>query len=83
MAIADKVIKDMQINQQKIAQNLERNPMLVSALTSTIGYDKSAEIAQLAYKENRTILDVAKQLTDISESDLVSLLDPKNMIGNQ
>jgi fumarate hydratase class II len=83
MAIADKVIKDMQINQQKIAQNLERNPMLVTALTSTIGYDKSAEIAQLAYKENRTILDVAKQLTDISESDLVSLLDPKNMIGNQ
>lgn len=81
MSLADKVVKDMQVNQQKIEQNLLRNPMLITALTSLIGYDKSAEIAQLAYQENRTILDVAKQLTNINEAELISLLDPKAMIG--
>lgn len=82
-SLADKVIKDMQVNQQKIEQNLARNPMLVTALTSLIGYDKSTEIAQLAYKENRTILDVAKQLTDIDEAELTARLDPKSLISNQ
>ncbi|GAC17294.1 class II fumarate hydratase [Paraglaciecola arctica] len=80
-ALADKVIKDMQVNHAKLEQNVARNPMLATALTSLIGYDKSAEIAKKAYAENRTVLDVAKELTNLSEAELIARLDPKTMIG--
>lgn len=82
-ALADKVIKGMQINTEKVAQNVARNPMLATALTSMIGYNKSAEIAKIAYTENRTVLDVAKDLTDISEAELIKILDPKAMTGEK
>ena len=81
-ALADKVIKTMQVNHVMIQQNLAKNPMLVTALTSLIGYEKSAEIAKKAYAEQRTVLDVAKEMTEISEAELISLLDPKKLISN-
>jgi len=80
-ALADKVIKDMQVNHTMINQNLARNPILATALTNLIGYDKSAEIAKKAHQEKRTVLDVALELTDISETELIALLDPKRLTG--
>ncbi|TMM43284.1 class II fumarate hydratase [Colwellia ponticola] len=80
-ALADKVINDMLINHAKIKDNLAKNPMLVTALTKLIGYDKSAQIAKKAYAENRTVLAVAMELTNISETELTTLLDPKQLIG--
>ena len=80
-ALADKVIKDMQVNHTMITQNLVRNPILATALTNLIGYDKSAEIAKKANQEKRTVLDVALELTDINETELIVLLDPKRLTG--
>ncbi|MBA6288353.1 lyase family protein [Colwellia sp. MB3u-4] len=80
-ALADKVIKDMQVNHIMINENLVRNPILATALTNLIGYDKSAEIAKKAHQEKRTVLDVALELTDISETELIALLDPKRLTG--
>jgi fumarate hydratase class II len=79
--LADKTIRGMQVNHTMINQNLITNPILATALTHLIGYDKSAEIAKKAYQEKRTVLDVALELTDISETELITLLDPKQMIG--
>ena len=46
----------------KLMKNLEsslsKNPILVTALNPIIGYEKAAEIAKKAYKENRPIIDV-------------------------
>ena len=41
-----------------------------------IGYEKAAEIAKQAYKENRPVLDVAAEKTDLSRKQLEKLLDP-------
>jgi fumarate hydratase class II len=81
-SLADKAIKGMQINHAQIAQSVTRNPMLVTALTSLIGYDKSAEIAKKAYTENRTVLDVAKELTNINEAVLIERLEPRAIVGD-
>jgi fumarate hydratase class II len=80
-ALADKAIKDMQVNHTMINENLLRNPIMATALTNLIGYDKSAEIAKKANQEKRTVLDVALELTDISETELIALLDPKRLTG--
>ena len=81
-ALADKVINTMQVNHTMIQQNLAKNPILVTALVHLIGYEKSADIAKKAYAEQRTVLDVAKELTEISEAELIILLDPKRLISS-
>ena len=53
--------------------------ILVTALNAVIGYDLGAKIAKRAYAENRTLKDVAREMTDLSEADLDRLLDPKPM----
>ena len=36
-------------------------------------------IAKRAYQEGRSILEVAKEMTDLSEDQLVKLLDPQHL----
>ena len=74
-----KCIKNFKVNEKGISENLHRNPILVTALNSIIGYKKAAEIAKKAYKEKKSIIDVAEEMTNIERKELESLLDPKNL----
>ncbi len=58
---------------------VEQGLMLATALAPEVGYDKAAEIAKQAYKEDRTIREVAREQTDLSEEDLDELLDARKM----
>jgi fumarate hydratase class II len=58
---------------------VEQGLMLATALAPRIGYDKAAEISKKAYKEGKTIREVAREDTDLSEEDLDELLDAKKM----
>ena len=78
--LAKKCIKSFKVNEKSTAENLNRNPILVTALNPIIGYKKSAEIAKKAYAEKRAIIDVAVEMTTIERKELESLLDPKNLI---
>ncbi len=62
-------------------RNLARNPILVTALNARIGYDAAAAIAKRAYAEQRPIIEVAEEDTDISREELESLLDPARLTG--
>jgi fumarate hydratase class II len=77
------VIESMSVNQENMAQNLSFNPILVTALNPIIGYQKAAEIAKAALGQNRPILEVALEMTDIDEARLRQLLDPGKLVGNQ
>ena len=77
--LADKAIKDFTVNHDSIKDALDRNPILVTALNSVIGYELGAKIAKSAYKEGRSVRDVALEMTDLSETELARLLDPKNL----
>ena len=78
--LATKCIKSFKVNDKSTSENLNRNPILVTALNPIIGYKKSAEIAKKAYAEKRAIIDVAEEMTTIERKELESLLDPKNLI---
>ena len=75
-ALADKALAGFTVNQQAIKERVGRNPILVTALNSVIGYDKGAAIAKAAYREGRPVIDVALEHTDLSREDLENLLDP-------
>ncbi|RUO42301.1 aspartate ammonia-lyase [Pseudidiomarina aestuarii] len=82
-SLADQAIADFSINQSRIDEALARNPILVTALNSHIGYDQAAKIAKQAYQEQRPIIDVAAEMTDIPRSELEQLLDPKKLTNSQ
>jgi fumarate hydratase class II len=74
--LADKSIAGFKVREDKIKDALERNPILVTALNSVIGYDKGAATAKKAYKEGRPIIDVALETTGLPRKTLQTLLDP-------
>jgi fumarate hydratase class II len=77
--LADKAIAGFTVNQSNIDSQLSRNPILVTALNSIIGYEKGAEIAKKAYKEGRAVKEVAKEMTNLTDDELTRLLDPQRL----
>ncbi|MDE2235425.1 MAG: class II fumarate hydratase [Gammaproteobacteria bacterium] len=77
--LADSAIRGFQVNESRLKQALDKNPILVTALNSVIGYEQGAAIAKRAYREGKPILEVARQMTELPESRLRELLDPANL----
>ncbi|TQV84775.1 class II fumarate hydratase [Exilibacterium tricleocarpae] len=77
--LADKAIASFAVNETRLQQALTRNPVLVTALNPVIGYLKAAEIAKQAYREERPIVDVAEEQTDLGRAELERLLDPQKL----
>ncbi|WP_127556318.1 class II fumarate hydratase [Saccharospirillum alexandrii] len=77
--LAHKVIDDLKVNHEALSGPLHRNPILVTALNPVLGYLKAAEIAKIAYADNRPIIEVALEKTDLSREELESLLDPARL----
>lgn len=77
--LADKAISGIEVNREIIAEQVERNPILVTALNPIIGYQKAAEIAKIAFQDGRPVIDVAEENTDIAREELEELLSPNNM----
>jgi fumarate hydratase class II len=74
--LADRAIAGFVVNHARLEEALHRNPVLVTALNSLIGYEQGAAIAKRAYAEGRPILDVAAQMTGLPLAQLRELLDP-------
>jgi len=77
--LADKAIATFEVQSDNITQALYKNPILVTALNAIIGYEQAAKIAKIAYKEQRAIIDVALEHTDLSREELTELLDPAKL----
>jgi fumarate hydratase class II len=58
---------------------VEKGLMLATALAPAIGYDAAADLAKLALKEGRTIRELAREKTSLSDAELDRLLDPAAM----
>jgi len=77
--MADKAVATFTVNQANLDEALSKNPILVTALNSVIGYDKGASIAKQAYKEGRSVKELALEQTDLDEAELDRLLDPADL----
>jgi len=73
--LADKAVAGFSVNTETIAELVDRNPIMVTALNPIIGYDSAATIAKQAYAEGRRVKDVAAELTDLSPEELDRILD--------
>ncbi|MEY2699398.1 MAG: hypothetical protein RIQ52_153, partial [Pseudomonadota bacterium] len=77
--LADKAVQGFTVREDQLGRALSRNPILVTALNPIIGYAKAAEIAKTAYRTQRPVIDVARELTDLDEATLLDLLDPARL----
>lgn len=65
---------------EKIEENLGKSLMLVTALNPHIGYEKAAEVAKKAYKENITLREAAAALGYMTGEDFDLAVDPQKMV---
>ena len=79
-SFTENCLKGLKANIDNIKSQLDRMLMIVTNLNPIIGYDKAAEIAQKAYKENKTIKEVIFEMGIEIKGDLDDLLDPKKMV---
>jgi len=77
--LAAHVIPGFEVNEDRLREALDLNPILVTALNPIIGYEKGAAIAKKAYAERRPILDVAAEMTGMNIEELRRLLDPLSL----
>ena len=55
---------------------VERGLAICTALAPVIGYDAAADISKQAYKTGKTVREVAREKTQLSEEELARILDP-------
>lgn len=67
-------------NRKKIAEDVTRSLMLVTALTPLIGYDKASEIAHYAADNDLTLREAALQLQLVDAETFDRVVDPAKMV---
>ncbi|MGD2117999.1 MAG: class II fumarate hydratase [Chromatiales bacterium] len=78
-SLQTRVIARFEVDQEKLLERVRHNTMLVTALSPHIGYDLAAQIAHAAIGQQRPVIDVAREMTALSDDELKLLLDPGRM----
>ena len=68
-------------NREQIAEHVNNSLMLVTALNPHIGYEKAAQVAQLAFRENISLRDAVLRLGVLSQEDFDEIVRPDNLTG--
>ena len=77
----ERCVSGIEPNLKVIEQHLQNSLMLVTALNPVIGYDKAAEIAKKAHKEDITLKESALALGYLSAGEFDKACDPSKMVG--
>lgn len=68
------------VNEKRIHQLVDHSLMLVTALNKHIGYDKAAEIAKKAHKDDSTLKQAALSLGYLTAEQFDMWVDPSKML---
>jgi fumarate hydratase, class II len=72
-------VKGIEPNKEYMYQSVTQSLMLVTALKSNIGYDKSSQIAKKAYKDGTSLREATIALGYLSGEEFDLLVQPQNM----
>jgi fumarate hydratase class II len=75
-------IEGITIDTDRMTRYVNESLMLVTALSSVIGYDKASAIAHKALKENTNLRDAAISSGYISREEFDKIVVPENMVGD-
>jgi fumarate hydratase class II len=75
------MVKDIEVDRQRLAAQVDNALLLVTALNPVLGYDRVAQITKTALERNTSPRDAAVALGFLSAADYDRLVDPKAMAG--
>ena len=81
LVFARRCVAGIEANVEKCQADIERSLAMCTPLATEIGYDQAAKIAKVAYETNRTVREVAREMSGLSEQQLNFLLDPARLTG--
>ena len=73
-------VRGIEANRERIAEQMERSLMLVTALAPHIGYDKAAEIAKRARRDGGTLKQAALASGHVTEAEFDLWVRPAEMV---
>ncbi len=76
----DRCAAGIKANRERMADNLNRSLMLVTALNPYIGYDNAAKTAKLAYQENISLKDACVKLGFLTAERFDEVFHPEEMV---
>lgn len=79
-SFAENMIAKLEPNRRRIAENVQKSLMLVTALNPRIGYDKAVAIGKLALKDDITLKEAATRLGHVSPEDFDRWVRPEDMV---
>jgi fumarate hydratase class II len=78
---AARLIDGLEADRDRAASFIEQSLGMGTALAPEIGYERAAALVKEAYTTGRTVREVARQKSGLSEERLTELLDPLTQAG--
>ena len=67
-------------DRKKMAENVERSLMLVTALSPKIGYDNAAKTAHKAFTEGKSLREASTEMGFLTEAEFDECFHPERMV---
>lgn len=80
-SFTDNCLCGIKANEKKLKENIEKSLMLVTALNPIIGYEKAAQVAKCALKDNISLKAAALQLGYMTAEAFDAAVVPELMLG--
>jgi fumarate hydratase class II len=79
---AERLVDGIEADRERIAALVENSLATATALAPVIGYDNAAAIVKEAYRSRRSVREVAREKSGLSEDELSKALDPARQAGD-
>ena len=80
LSFEERCVRGIKANRDKMNENLHRSLMTVTALNPYIGYDRAAQVAKKAYRENLSLREACAELGFMTAEEFDRIFKPEEMI---
>ena len=74
-AFREKCVEGIEANEDRAAELLSKNIIIITALAPLVGYDTAAEIAKKAFATGKGVKEIALEMNVMPEDELERALD--------
>lgn len=75
-AFREKCVSGIKVNEKVLKHYIETTVGIVTALNPVLGYEKSTELANEAYRSGKGLLQIIREKKVLTEAQIQDLLDP-------
>jgi len=72
-------VKGIEADRERCLSLIEQSLAMCTPLAPVIGYDKAAEVAKTAYQEGKTVREVAREKSGLSEKELAEIFNLRQL----